>query len=214
MKIIHIMVGGPASELPDLKQYTNADISWVGVDRGAKRLLDRGIVPTIAMGDFDSLTTEELADLKTKVNEVLEFPAEKDETDTEIGLSWAMEQQPDIIRIFGATGGRLDHLLANLMMLTKPRFLAAVPVVELIDRYNYIKMYTPGSYTIEKLPDKKYVAFTTMKDVTGLTLKGFAYPLENATYPVASALSSNEFVEQVGEFSFTTGMILLTQSND
>ncbi|MBC1546719.1 thiamine diphosphokinase [Listeria sp. FSL L7-1435] len=214
MKIIHIMVGGPASELPDLKQYTNAYISWVGVDRGAKRLLDRGIVPTIAMGDFDSLTTEELADLKTKVNEVLEFPAEKDETDTEIGLSWAMEQQPDIIRIFGATGGRLDHLLANLMMLTKPRFLAAVPVVELIDRYNYIKMYTPGSYTIEKLPDKKYVAFTTMKDVTGLTLKGFAYPLDNATYPVGSALSSNEFVGQVGEFSFTSGMILLTQSND
>ncbi|MBC2183193.1 thiamine diphosphokinase [Listeria sp. FSL L7-0233] len=214
MKIIHIMVGGPASELPDLKQYTNADISWVGVDRGAKRLLDRGIVPTIAMGDFDSLTIEELADLKTKVNEVLEFPAEKDETDTEIGLSWAMEQQPDIIRIFGATGGRLDHLLANLMMLTKPRFLAAVPVVELIDRYNYIKMYTPGNYTIEKLPDKKYVAFTTMKDVTGLTLKGFAYPLDNATYPVGSALSSNEFLGQVGEFSFTSGMILLTQSND
>ncbi|MBC2329851.1 thiamine diphosphokinase [Listeria swaminathanii] len=214
MKIIHIMVGGPASEIPDLAQYTNADISWVGVDRGAKRLLDRGIIPTIAMGDFDSLTTEELADLKTKVDEVLEFPAEKDETDTEIGLSWAMEQEPDKIRIFGATGGRLDHLLANLMMLTKPRFLAAVPVVELIDRYNYIKMYTPGNYRIEKLADKKYVAFTTMKDVTGLTLKGFAYPLDNATYPVGSALSSNEFVDQVGEFSFTSGMILLTQSND
>ncbi|MBC1867340.1 thiamine diphosphokinase [Listeria seeligeri] len=214
MKIINIMVGGPASELPELEQYTNSEIEWVGVDRGAKRLLDRGIIPTIAMGDFDSLTKEELTHLKTKVANVLEFPAEKDETDTEIGLSWAMDQRPDKIRIFGATGGRLDHLLANLMMLTKPRFQAAVPVVEMIDRYNYIKMYTPGTYTIEKLPDKKYVAFTTMKDVTGLTLKGFVYSLENATYPVGSALSSNEFVDQVGEFSFTSGMILLTQSND
>ncbi|EGH2217864.1 thiamine diphosphokinase [Listeria monocytogenes] len=214
MKIINIMVGGPASEIPDLAQYTSAEISWVGVDRGAKRLLDYGIVPTVAMGDFDSLSKEELAHLKTKVADVREFPAEKDETDTEIGLSWAMEQNPDKIRIFGATGGRLDHLLANLMMLTKPRFLNAVPVVEMIDRYNYIKMYTPGSYTIEKLPDKKYVAFTTMKDVTGLTLKGFAYPLENATYPVGSALSSNEFVEKKGEFSFKSGMVLLTQSND
>ncbi|MBC1321168.1 thiamine diphosphokinase [Listeria welshimeri] len=214
MKVINIMVGGPASEIPDLTPYTNADICWVGVDRGAKRLLDRGIIPTVAMGDFDSLTKEELAHLKTKVADVLEYPAEKDETDTEIGLSWAMNQHPDKIRIFGATGGRLDHLLANLMMLTKPRFLSAVPVVEMIDRYNYIKMYTPGSYTIEKLSDKKYVAFTTMQDVTGLTLKGFAYPLENATYPVGSALSSNEFVNQIGKFSFTSGMILLTQSND
>ncbi|AIS63045.1 thiamine diphosphokinase [Listeria ivanovii] len=214
MKIINIMVGGPASELPDLEPYTNREIDWIGVDRGAKRLLDRGITPTIALGDFDSLTKEELADLKTKVTHVLEFPAEKDETDTEIGLSWAMDQNPDKIRIFGATGGRLDHLLANLMMLTKPRFQAAVPAVEMIDRYNYIKMYRPGSYTIEKLPDKKYVAFTTMQDVTGLTLNGFVYPLENATYPVGSALSSNEFLDQTGEFSFTSGMILLTQSND
>ncbi|WP_368305923.1 thiamine diphosphokinase, partial [Listeria monocytogenes] len=129
MKIINIMVGRPASEIPDLAQYTSSEISWVGVVRGAKRLLDHRIVPAVAMGDFDSLSKEELAHLKTKVADVHEFLAEKDETDTEIGLSWAMEQNPDKIRIFGATVGRLDHLLANLMMLTKPRFLKAVPVV-------------------------------------------------------------------------------------
>lgn len=39
MKIINIMVGGPASEIPDLAQYTSAEISWVGVDRGAKRFV-------------------------------------------------------------------------------------------------------------------------------------------------------------------------------
>lgn len=50
MKTINIMVGGPASEIPDLAQYTSGEISWIGVDRGAKRLLDRGIIPTIAMG--------------------------------------------------------------------------------------------------------------------------------------------------------------------
>lgn len=77
MKIINIMVGGPASEIPDLAQYTSAEISWVGVDRGAKRLLDHGIVPTVAMGDFDSLSKEELAHLKTKVADVHEFLQKK-----------------------------------------------------------------------------------------------------------------------------------------
>ncbi|MBC6310775.1 thiamine diphosphokinase [Listeria sp. FSL L7-1582] len=212
MKTLHIMVGGPESELPDISKY-DKKIPWIGVDRGAIRLTDRGITPIIAMGDFDSLSKPELSHLKT-ITEVTEFPAEKDETDTEIGLQWALSQKPDLIRIFGATGGRLDHLLANIMMLMQPRFLDVISKIELIDRYNYIKMYKPGEYTVSRMPDKKYVAFTTMADVTKLTLKGFKYPLTEANYPFGAALSSNEFIGEQGTFSFQTGLILFIQSND
>ncbi|MBC1499840.1 thiamine diphosphokinase [Listeria weihenstephanensis] len=211
MKIIHIMVGGPESEIPDISNHESK--TWVGVDRGAVRLTDRGITPTIAMGDFDSLSSSELEHLKT-ITEVIQFPAEKDETDTEIGLKWALDQEPDLIRIFGATGGRLDHLFANIMMLMQQKFKDAISKIELIDRYNYVKMYAPGKYTVSRIPDKKYVAFTTMADVTGLTLKGFKYPLSNATYPFGAALSSNEFLADQGTFSFDTGLILFIQSND
>ncbi|MBC1564228.1 thiamine diphosphokinase [Listeria booriae] len=212
MKTIHIMVGGPESELPDITTYDKT-IPWIGVDRGAIRLIERGITPISAMGDFDSLSKTELEHLKT-ITTVTEFPAEKDETDTEIGLQWALKQNPDTIRIFGATGGRLDHLLANLMMLMQPRFLPDIAKIELIDRYNYIKMYIPGEYTVSRLPDKKYVAFTTMANVEGLTLTGFKYPLTNAKYPFGAALSSNEFIAETGTFSFQTGLILFIQSND
>ena len=34
--------------------------------------------------------------------------AGKDQTDLEIAINWALEQKPALIRIFGATGGRLD----------------------------------------------------------------------------------------------------------
>ncbi|WP_163653909.1 thiamine diphosphokinase [Listeria sp. PSOL-1] len=213
-RIVHIMVGGPAAEIPDLAQFNHENITWAGVDSGSKRLLQMGIIPDIALGDFDSLTKAELNEVKEKVTDVREFPAEKDETDTELGLSWAMALNPSIIRIFGATGGRIDHLLANLMMLTKPAFRAAIPLVELIDKHNYMRMYLPGNYFVVKQPDKKYVAFTTMADVTGLTLSGFKYPLINAGYPVGSALSSNEFLGESGEFSFKTGLILYIESND
>ncbi|WP_088816262.1 MULTISPECIES: thiamine diphosphokinase [Listeria] len=214
MKIVNIMVGGPASELPDLKPYTNEKSTWLGVDGGAKRLLDLNIPFEIALGDFDSLTKAELADLKTKVADVRVFPAEKDQTDTEIGLEAAIAMEPNLIRIFGATGGRMDHLLANLMMLAQPKFFDAIPLVEMIDRYNYMKMYAPGEYTLVKQADKKYVAFTTMSNVSGLTLKGFKYPLENADFPFGRALSSNEFNQSKAAFSFQTGLILMTQSKD
>ncbi|EUJ49314.1 thiamine diphosphokinase [Paenilisteria rocourtiae] len=212
MNILHIMVGGPESELPDLSVY-DASVPWIGVDRGAIRLTERGIIPIIAMGDFDSLSKSELEHLKT-ITEVTEFPAEKDETDTAIGLKWALNQKPDLIRIFGATGGRLDHLLANIMMLMQPEFLDVISKIELIDRYNYIKMYTPGEYTVSKIQDKKYAAFITMANVTKLTLKGFKYPLTEANYPFGAALSSNEFSAERGTFSFQTGLILFIQSND
>lgn len=214
MKIIQIMVGGPQSELPDLTAYMDPDVIWLGVDAGAKWLLERGIIPNHALGDFDSLTSRELAYIKEVVPSSEQFPAEKDQTDTELGLTWAIKEQADLIRIFGTSGGRIDHLLANLMMLTKPKFRPTIRKIELIDRNNFLKMYAPGTHIIKKIPEMKYVAFTTMDNVTNLTLKGFKYPLNNADFPFGVALSSNEFKEDEGSFSFQKGLILMSQSRD
>ncbi len=48
------------------------------------------------------------------------FKPEKDETDMELALNWAIDQKPEMIRIFGATGGRLDHMFANIQLLINP----------------------------------------------------------------------------------------------
>ena len=50
----------------------------------------------------------------------LKFKPEKDETDMEHALNWAIEQKPEKIRIFGATGGRIDHMFANIQLLINP----------------------------------------------------------------------------------------------
>lgn len=42
-----------------------------------------------------------------QTNELHIVPREKDQTDLEIAINWALEQKPALIRIFGATGGRL-----------------------------------------------------------------------------------------------------------
>ena len=54
-----------------------------------------------------------------QTNDLHIVPREKDQTDLEIAINWALEQKPALIRIFGATGGRLDHGLANIQMLLK-----------------------------------------------------------------------------------------------
>ena len=62
---IHIVAGGPFAYIPPLDhEASEEDILWVGVDRGTLFLLEHGIVPDRAFGDFDSVTEEELHELK------------------------------------------------------------------------------------------------------------------------------------------------------
>ncbi len=103
--------------LPDLNEFEGKDVIWVGVDRGVFYLLKRNITPAIAFGDFDSVSPEELIYIQSNVNELRRYQPEKDETDMELALNWSLEQNPDEIRLFGATGGRLDHMLANVQLL-------------------------------------------------------------------------------------------------
>ncbi|RCK10996.1 hypothetical protein DT075_24660 [Bacillus licheniformis] len=45
------------------------------------------------------------------------YQAEKDQTDLDLALSWAVGQRPSFIRMFGISGGRADHFLGNLHLL-------------------------------------------------------------------------------------------------
>ena len=107
MTTFNLMVGGPAAALP--ANWQQLDGQWVGVDRGTLRLLAAALTPAFAVGDFDSLTPDELAQVKTQVKTLHQAPAEKDETDTEMAVRFAFEAGADQVRLVGATGGRLDH---------------------------------------------------------------------------------------------------------
>lgn len=217
-KIVHIVAGGPEQFLPALSNFKNnkGEIFWIGVDRGVQYLLDAGIKPNLALGDFDSISRDALLTLEQATFPVLKFPAEKDQTDMEIAFRQALEQKPDQIRIFGATGGRLDHFLANISLLTNSHYLERVRTVQLIDRTNILEIRRPGKYTLQKLPDKPYVSFIPLSPaVENLTLQGFKYPLHEASVPFGSTLCiSNEIIADSGTFLFTKGILLVVRSSD
>jgi thiamine pyrophosphokinase len=213
---INIVAGGPEELLPNLQDYQNKNEIWVGVDRGVFILLKNDLFPSIAFGDFDSVSPEELTVIEAQVKQINRFKPEKDETDMEIALNWALEQDAEVIRIFGATGGRLDHLFANVQLLFKPFLKGNMAKIELIDRQNSMYLRGPGSYQIEKWPKKKYISFIPQTlSVKGITLKGFRYPLKNRHISIGSTLCiSNELVGDYGTFSFSEGILLVIRSND
>jgi len=214
--IINILAGGPEVLLPNLDYFKEEEAVWVGVDRGVFYLLNRGILPKVAFGDFDSVTEKELSFIESQVDEIKRYKPEKDETDMELALNWALEQKPTTIRIFGATGGRIDHLFANVHLLLKPLKTNHPANIFLIDRTNVMYLKGPGSYKVQKNTDKKYFSFVPLTlEVTNLTLKGFKYPLENRHISLGSTLCiSNELISDYGTFSFSEGILIVIRSND
>jgi thiamine pyrophosphokinase len=211
---IHIVAGGPEEFIPNLKEYHENETLWVGVDRGTLYLLNNDLVPTQAFGDFDSIAEEEWLFIKSKVEHIDVYPSEKDATDMEIAFNWALQQQPRIIRIFGATGGRLDHYMANIQLLLKTGLTSIE--IEIIDKKNLVTVKRPGTYKVDHLKHYRYVSFVPIsEEVRGLSLYGFKYPLNNCHITWGSTLCiSNELIDSSGTFSFASGILMMIRSRD
>jgi thiamine pyrophosphokinase len=214
--IINILGGGPVDALPDLQSYDEKDCVWLGVDRGVFTLLSLGITPHYAFGDFDSVSQEEWEVIENKVANLRKYKPEKDETDMELALNWALTQEPTKIQMFGATGGRLDHFFGNVQMLLKAELHHLATQIEIIDRQNQLYVKGPGRHQIGRLPEKKYISFIPVTpDVKGLTLEGFKYSLSNRNISLGSTLCiSNELLSSSGTFSITEGILMVVRSSD
>lgn len=215
MRTINVMVGGPVSEIPEKIVQQHKQETWIGIDYGATYLLSHGIKPQLAAGDFDSTNDEEMSVVRSSVKDIRKLPAEKDETDTQFGTRVALtEFAADRVNIFGGTGGRLDQLLANLMMPLQPSFKNQMRKICFIDKENVMTFYPAGSYEIHKLKRMRYLAFVNLVPVRGLTLPDEKYVLHdfNCDYPMC--WSSNEFKGDVNHFSFDAGVVAVIQSWD
>lgn len=211
---INIVAGGPPSMIPDLKEFDKDDVSWVGVDRGLLLLLKQGLKPIKGIGDFDSVSKSEMDWMSSTYNAFLRSPAEKDETDLELALNWAIAQKPTKVVVFGATGGRLDHALSNLQLLIKG-FPYQVEI-KLIDIQNSVQLLEAGQYSLTKDSGYKYVSFLPFSsEVKGITITGVKYPLKNEDIKWGTTLCiSNEIIAESGTFSFKQGIVIMVKSKD
>lgn len=210
-KRIIIVTGGTLGDWA-LSEIQEDDI-LVGSDRGALYLIQHGYKPHISLGDFDSVTAEELTLIRTSSLTFIDCdPVFKDLTDTEMAFNWALAQQPDRIVMIGALGTRFDHSLANVHLLRKGTeqgiscsIVDANNQIIIIDQSTRIRR---GRYT--------YISLLPLSlEVTGITLHGFQYPLRQATLQIGQSLGiSNVLKEPEGLIELQTGLLLVIQSKD
>lgn len=214
MRTIAIVAGGPNSNIPELEQYNKEIDLWIGADKGALTLIQSGVTPDIAIGDFDSLDEKEKQLVQEKSIEFQCHPIEKDETDLEIAINYAIEKCPCDLYLFGGTGGRLDHELANIQLLYKLKEKNINGVI--IDENNWIELRFPGTHTIENDSNYKNISFLPFSNkVIGISLEGFYYKLNNKNIFWGSTLCiSNTLLNEKGYYSFREGILLVIKSRD
>ena len=219
MKDTIIVSGGNIHKdfaLDFLKKNKTENTCLIAADRGVEFFMGTDLEPDVAVGDFDSLSAEGAKYMETlKHTEIRRLKPEKDDSDTQSAANYAIEQGTERIMILGATGNRIDHLMANfgLLMLGKTKQVQIV----LVDAYNYMSLIESGMILKKEEQFGKYVSFFPIEgEVTGLTLKGFKYPLNSYTLKVEDSgmTVSNEISDPEAEVTFETGKLLMIMSRD
>lgn len=212
MKVV-LVAGGPADELPDLAAWPDA--AYIGVDAGTVRLMENGIAPSWAVGDFDSVTPEEYGEIEKLFPGITRVASEKDETDTELALEKAMEFQPETVIITGVTGGRLDHYMSALHAIySYQRNFPAVYFL-LVNHKNRIRFLTPGCHRVKRDERYRFISFYPFAEtVEGLTLESFKYEVENESVAFGSTRFISNELEGEGTVSFAKGSCIMIESAD
>lgn len=111
-----IVLGGDAPGAALLESCVRQSDLTIAADKGLEAFAAAGLAPDLLLGDMDSVSADTLAqDWDSTQTERL--PCEKDDTDGGHALAAALARGADRITILGALGGRMDHALANLMLL-------------------------------------------------------------------------------------------------
>lgn len=182
-------------------------------DGGAQHALALGLTPHAIIGDLDSLSPELVAEMEAAGVAIHRHPMHKDQTDLELALEVAIAEKPDEILLFTALGGRLDHTLANILLLAHPKY-ASVRFT-LVDGPQWaILLRSYQSTTIRGQPGDTLSLIPLSPTVSRVTLTGVEWPLEKATlslgstWTISNSLVSHQVTLQIGE-----GMVLLVHSD-
>ena len=97
-----------------------SDALVIGADSGIDFAHALGLKVDVAVGDMDSVSVEGLQRAEAGGARVDRHPAEKDKTDLELALDAARQAGATDMLVIGVGGGRLDHLLANILLLASP----------------------------------------------------------------------------------------------
>ena len=193
----------------NITEHPKGDDLIIAADSGLDNATALGVRPDILLGDLDSLKGKN----PPSGTEVLQVPAEKDFTDTQLATDTAVKKGATEIIIIGGLDGRLDHTLSNLALLedlSEKRIHAHI-----VNGQNRVR-YINSTSTLIPRSGYKYLSLLSLTEkAKGVSVEGCKYPLKNSTLKRSFQYAvSNEIVGNCALISVRRGGIYIIESID
>jgi thiamine pyrophosphokinase len=200
------LVGGDVvARLPD------GGMTVIAADSGVQHALALGRGVDLVVGDFDSADPAAVNAAAAAGAEIRRYPADKDQSDLELALHAARAGGANRVIVVGGYGGRLDHLLANALLLASPSF-AELHIEALVGDALITVIHRDAR--LSGAPGDLCSLLAVGGPARGARTGGLRFPLDGEDlFPGSTRGVSNEFIEPVATVSLDDGALLAVQPN-
>lgn len=190
---------------------------FIAADAGYEKAKNTGIIPELAVGDFDSISqplsqytsSASSSNSMSDYPKFIQFPIEKDFSDTHLAIEEGIKLGYTHFHVYGALGGdRFSHSLANIQTLL---FMKKKNVsVTLIGMHETIYLLHKETLQLTPPMHSTFSIFSLSDLCTGVTIEGGKYPLRDATLTNDFPLGiSNESLNSMISISVDDGFLLV-----
>ena len=204
-----IYTGGTILEKKITERPKEEDLI-IAADSGYHNAKKMGVMPQILLGDFDSLGKAEKIPDDT---EILQVPAEKDDTDTQLAVQVALEKGATELVIIGGLDGRLDHTLSNLAILENlyEKHIRAI----FTNGQNRVRFIRDSGVILVRDGFRYFSVLAADPVIKGVSVDGCKYPLKKAKLLRTNQYAvSNEIVGNCALIEIKKGGAWVVESND
>lgn len=210
--MVLIAVGGDP-ELPvHLPDAVPAGSVVVAADSGLDRLVLAGLAVDHVVGDLDSARPELVVVAEAAGAAVHRHPADKDATDLELALSLVRDViVPAVgvrrLLVVGAGGGRLDHLVGDLLLLASP-ITEGLEVTARLGDATVAIVRPEAPRRVGGAVGEVLSILPVHGAAAGVTTTGVRWPLVDADLVAGTTRAlSNELTAAIAEISVSSGVL-------
>jgi thiamine pyrophosphokinase len=183
-----LAIGGEGPERALLEPLLPGFGFVCAADSGLDLLSRWALEPDLIVGDMDSVSSLSLLGSYPEA-EILRFPRDKDESDTELGLRLLFERGYRDVSIAGGGGGRIDHLFAIKALFERPELR---PLAWFTDAA-VIRLVGAGcGLELESRPGELVSVFPLASGASGMESDGLKWPLAGLAWSAGGFGLSNE----------------------
>ena len=206
-----IICGGNIDDYNFYRNIINDRDLIICADSGAVHAYNLGLKPNVIIGDLDSLPEKYIDMYEKEKVEFIKYSFDKDKTDTDICLEYAMRHCDEIVLV-AATGSRLDHTFANVLLLRQA--IDKNKKASIINEKNEIHIIKDK---IELQGEKGQLVslIPVSEKIEGVTITGVHYPLDNVVIELGSTYGiSNYFEDDTVNISVKSGYLVVILARD